>query len=204
MMDTAELIKKCSEKDSKAWNEFVRRYMGIVTRAVRYKLGNLGASYAKADVHDIVQEIFLVIWEKDRLSGIKSAESVRGWLAIVSINFTVHYCRKNIFKNGNRCIPLDSPCNEETGELTLRSIIPSSSDVLEELKANDLSQIINSEISKLAHKQQLALKLNIFDGMKQKEIAAIMNIPEGTVAILISRGKKYLRNALETLDIRRG
>ncbi len=39
--------------------------------------------------------------------------------------------------------------------------------------------------------------LQYFQGMKIKEIAAVMDIPEGSVKGYLSRAKKILRNAFE-------
>ena len=41
------------------------------------------------------------------------------------------------------------------------------------------------------------LRFNIYENKKQKDIAEIMNLPQGTVATLISRGKKHLKEKLK-------
>ena len=48
---------------------------------------------------------------------------------------------------------------------------------------------VEERIDTLKMKERIALKLNIYDGQTQKDIAAIMNIPANTVASLIRRAK---------------
>lgn len=198
-MTTDELVKKCKEKDTSAWDEFTRRYTHLVKRSVLYKLRKLGLSYSKDEALDIVQEVFLLIWEKDKLTLLKSPSSLKGWLAIVSINITSNYCRKYLFRSQRDILSLNAPRGPEPGSATLEDLL--SSDKLNTertLEANELKRVLNEELSRLPQKQELALKFNIYDGEKQSDIARIMNIPEGTVATLIKRGKDTLRERLKS------
>ena len=62
-----------------------------------------------------------------------------------------------------------------------------------------MKSVLKREISKLEYKEQLALKFNLYEGKKQKDIAKIMNLPKGTIASLISRAKHRLRENLKYL-----
>ena len=63
-MSTEDLIQRCVHRDGPAWDEFVRKYQGLVTRTVRYKLSRMAVRASRSEVADIVQEIFLYLWEK--------------------------------------------------------------------------------------------------------------------------------------------
>ncbi len=196
-MTTEELLQKCVKRDRFAWDEFARRYHGLVTKSVGHKLHKLGVRLSKTEVLDIVQEIFLVIWEKDRLSGVKDTSTLKGWLVIVSMNFASNYYKKNTTRAARNTLSLDEVSSSENPEITLGSMIPSSTfDTAKTLESNELRNILKTEISKLDCRQQLALKLNIYDGKTQKDIAEIMNLPTGTIATLITRAKKRLRERL--------
>ncbi|MEA3488921.1 MAG: RNA polymerase sigma factor [Candidatus Omnitrophota bacterium] len=201
-MTVKELLQKCVDRDRDAWDEFVRRYRSVVARSVQYKLKNMNASMKRGEYLDIVQEIFLLIWEKGRLSKVKNANCIRGWLAIVSMNVTSNYCRKQILESGGRLFSLDgNPLLEEQGAI-MRDVLPSGRlDTKKMLESGELKSAIDREIAKLGTKQRLALKFNIYDGKSQKDIAEIMNIPGGTVATLIKRAKERLRHRLR--DIRK-
>jgi RNA polymerase sigma-70 factor (ECF subfamily) len=199
-MEIRNLLQRCVQKDREAWNEFVRQYQGLVTRSVLYKLKKLNFPSRKQEYRDIVQEIFTSIWEKDKLSKLKNPNCLKGWLAIVSLNFTVNYCQRKVFKKAKRTFSLENELANESPGFTLSSILSSEKLRTEKMiEANELKSMINAEISKLVPKQQLALKLSIFDGKTQKDISSIMNVPGGTVATLISRAKKQLRARLEKI-----
>ena len=199
VMTAKELLRGCIDRDAAAWDEFVRRYGGLVTRSVRYKLNKLGRHLPKNETRDIVQEIFLSIWEKGKLSGVKNTVSLKSWLVIVSLNATSNYCRRHVFKAGGT-LSLDESPFPGSPDAKLGSMIPSPKfNTAKMLEENELKSILKKEISKLEYRKQLALKLNIYDGKKQKDVAQIMNIPEGTAATLISRAKSQLRRSLKDI-----
>lgn len=192
-----DLLRKCINKDREAWDEFTRLYRGLIRRSVRYKLSGMGLRLRKCEVEDIVQEVFLSLWEKDKLSGIRKPSSLKGWLAIVSINAAARYVKTNIFGKENKIKDL----NLET--ITEEAIAPSSP-LLASLnegsdstfESSELKRILEREISHLEERQKLALKFHIYDEKSYKDIARIMNLPLGTVATLIKRGKERLKTSL--------
>lgn len=52
-------------------------------------------------------------------------------------------------------------------------------------------------LGELRREERVAIVLNVLEGYTQAEIAVELNVPEGTVASWISRGKKRLRARLE-------
>ncbi|MFH1664624.1 MAG: sigma-70 family RNA polymerase sigma factor [Candidatus Omnitrophota bacterium] len=191
------LLKKCIEKDMNAWDDFVRLYHALVARSVRYKLYKMDMRLPRDEVMDIVQDIFLAIWEKDKLSCVTKPASLKGWLVIVSFNMTHNYCKRSLFKTDKTLFSLNDPISPSSPGLTLEDVLPSEKfNTLEAAEANELNEAVEKAISDLSSKHQLVLKFNIYDGQKQKDIARIMKIPEGTVAVILRRGKKHLREKL--------
>jgi len=150
--------------------------------------------------NDIVQDIFLGMWEKDRLREVRTVDTLRGWLAILSINATANHCAKKTFRESRKTFSLNARLRADEPSLTLETAIPSPQLNTERtLNANELGGIMEREISKLGHRYQLAIKLRLYHGKKIKAIAGIMNIPEGTAAILIKRAREHLMSRLEYL-----
>jgi RNA polymerase sigma-70 factor, ECF subfamily len=196
-MTDETLLKKCVERDAAAWDEFVHRYRSLVLKSVRYKLGAMNMRLSSVEAGDIVQDIFLMIWEDNKLSRVRSADSLRGWLAIISINYTSNHCTRKIFKHESLTFSLDAAVENDAAENTFisRLSMPRSS-IAETIEYNDLREIVDKELLNLSPKQRLALKLNLFDGQRHKEIAKIMRVPENTVTTLIRRGKERLTERL--------
>jgi RNA polymerase sigma-70 factor (ECF subfamily) len=196
-MTTEQLIKKCIERDCRAWDEFIRLYQGLVVKSVRYKLKKLNLNLPRSEFCDIVQEIFLYIWEKDKLSGVKDASCVEAWLAMVSVNRTFNYCKNKAFRRERNAISLDEELCPDNPGISLGSVLSSDKlSTMKSLESGEIREAVEREMSKLDHRQQLALKFNLYEGKTQKDIAEIMHVPENTVASLISRGKKRLKKGL--------
>ncbi len=197
MMITKELLEKCITKDVSAWNEFAHLSGNLVLKSVRYKLNKMGLKLPKSDIQDIVQDIFLSIWENNKLSKINDVKCLKGWLAIVSINMTLNYCRKNIFSRKYKTVSLDKQIFDEGSSVRYGDIIPSvKNDTAKTLQNKEFRKTLEKELSKFRPEQRLILKLNLYDGKTHKDIGKIMNIPEGTVAATISRVRKKIRKNL--------
>ncbi len=192
------MLNRCINKDRRAWDEFIRQYEGLVAKSVRYKLSKLRARVPRDQVVDIVQEIFLAIWEKNKLAGVKSPSTLKSWLAMVSLNFTTNYCELRSVRDTGGTLSLDANLFPENPGTTLGCLIPAEKlNTQKTLEANELRAMVDEEISKLDHRQQLVLKFNIFEEKTQKDISEIMDLPEGTVATLIRRGKQRLKDKLK-------
>jgi RNA polymerase sigma factor (sigma-70 family) len=199
-MTTEELIQRCISKNHDAWNEFVRRYRDLVARSVRYKLRKLSLGLPDTEFNDIVQEVFLHIWQKDKLSRIRDAACIRAWLAMVSVNITFNYCKSKAFRRERNAFSLDESIQKDEPGPTLGSLLHSDKlSTAKDLESNEIRMILEKEISELNPGQQLALKLNLYDGKKQKDIARIMGLSENTVASLIKRGKSRLKSRIEKI-----
>ncbi len=199
-MDTKELVEKCITGNRGAWDIFIHAHYRLVIRSVRYKSRKLGLSLSKEDVLDIVQEIFMTIWENNKLKSLRDSSDLENWLVIVSINFTSNYSQRKLAHIG-ATVPLGEDISEKSDDSAIRPFIPlSKQNIPDEFHMKELIKRLEGGIALLGHKQKLALKFNIYDGKKQKEIADIMDIPVKTVATLISRAKKRLREHLGQLS----
>lgn len=203
-MTDDDLLRKCVERDVSAWDRFVRQYHSLVLRSVRYKLKKMNTGFSDQDARDLTQDIFLMIWEDNRLSRVRTADSLRGWLAIISINHTSNYCARKLFKKERLTVSLDKVLDEgATNETLVSKLSMPGLSIAETIQYNDIREIVEKEISKLTPKQRLALRLNLFDGCRYREIARIMRVPENTVNTIIRRGKDRLVRRLEVMLDRR-
>ncbi|MFH1877487.1 MAG: RNA polymerase sigma factor [Candidatus Omnitrophota bacterium] len=192
MTDT-ELVQKCIAQDHLAWDIFIKQFKSTVLKCVRYKLKKMQIRLPRRDEEDIVQEIFISIWENSRLSAIQDISCLKSWLAILSLNYTVNYCRKQYIQNSSKTCSLDAVISN-TENLTFSDILPSpNQDTASMIRSNELLNTLDKEIAEMPVKKQLVLKLSFYDGLKQKDISSITRIPENSVASIIKRGKEKLR-----------
>ncbi|MBF0215521.1 MAG: sigma-70 family RNA polymerase sigma factor [Candidatus Omnitrophica bacterium] len=196
-METDELIRKCLEKDSGAWDEFVRKYQSLVHRSVNYKLRALNVRTGACEFKDIAQDIFLKIWESQKLRDIKDIKCLPSWLAIVSINFTANYCRTKRFGIINKAVSFDDEIDIKGSTVRLSSIIPDKQRNINSFIENkELLEIMKKEINSFSLKKQLVLKFHLYENKKHKEISRVMNLPRNTVTTMINRAKGQLSERL--------
>ncbi len=220
-MELRQLIEKCVSRDASAFDEFTRAYYSHVLKCVRYKLKQGSSRPSLHRAEDIAQEIFMTLWDSDRLANLRDPASIKGFLAVLSINFTIDMLRKRATREDSRTVSLDMPrtgyeqetrsviadvtqnCQPDRSGLNSRGRYPTDTSWADlQMKTHenrDMREIIEREMSSLSPKQSLALKLNLLEGLTQKDISQLLKIPENTVATLIRRGKSRLSERLKTL-----
>ncbi len=183
-MSTEELIERCIRKDGSAWDEFIRQYQSLVRKAVYYRLN----SVLRNDVDDIVQEVFLGIWKDNKLSKLRDASRLKGWLFIVTINLTSSYGRLPCKRLKMTRSIHERPSYDKS--VTFEdAIISRQPDPGRSAEIKETISCVEEGIDNLKTKERTALELNVYDGQTQKEISKIMNIPTNTAASLIRRAK---------------
>lgn len=134
----------------------------------------------EAAAEDIVQEVFLSIWQKR--STLPLMDSVIAYLRRSVRNRSLNYLRDQ------KRIPSGD------GEMPIMS---SSSDVASApLELEELQQKIKKAIDSLPERCRLVYVLSRFEDLSHKEIGEKMNISPKTVENQMSRAYKYLRAIL--------
>ena len=60
-----ELLDRCLQKETGAWNDFVDRYMGLIYHVIHHVSHARSVVLSAADIEDIAAEIFLAIVDDD-------------------------------------------------------------------------------------------------------------------------------------------
>lgn len=130
-------------------------------------------SGSEADAEDLTQQVFLVAQEK--LSQVREADAVRGWL------FTV---LRNCYLKGRRrrlALPL--------AELDVDQL---PQEAPEKIDTHELQAAIDS----LADEFKLVVLMFYFEHCSYREIAERLELPLGTVMSRLARAKQHLRSRL--------
>lgn len=193
MLTLKELVNRCVNKDKSAWSEFVPRFRPVVEKSVRARLARHNFPHTTEDIKDITQGIFLDIWEKNKLALVKDEDKITGWLAIVSQNTAIDYIRSQAKFNRQRSV-----CADEDGGLNdILNILPSETNLYQELAKEDLTETVDKLIEVLKPREKLILKLNIQHNQTHKEIAFFLNIPINTVSSILRRTMISLKEDLK-------
>jgi RNA polymerase sigma-70 factor (ECF subfamily) len=170
-----------------AFSEIVHKYEAPIRRYVK----RLGCK-DNDDMDDILQQIFIKVFVN--LNDYDQDLKFSSWLYRIAHNETISFFRK---KNVRPNVLMNEADTEEFFEN-----LADDTDIAEFANKRHDAEIIQETLSFISQKYKEVLVLRFLEEKSYTEISDILKIPEGTVATLINRGKKELKNKLEDKNIK--
>ncbi len=195
-----ELLRGCINKDKRSWNVFVERYSKLVYWAIRDRLKRCGYDFSEEDINDIHQDVFVALWEGEKLKQLRDPERVAGWISMVAGNTAVDHFRsaKRAMPAGSVSIHEEIFSDGEGGSGTLEDLLPAGTESPDrQAQLNEALALLEAAMGSLKPREMMVVKLNLLHGMKHIEIAEAVKMPVNTVSTIIARVKKYLKEKLE-------
>ncbi len=179
----SSLVSRCLRGDEAAWEELVR----VHTRKVYglcYRFTGSGS-----EAQDLTQEVFLRVFRT--IKTFRSTEGSFGtWLARVTRNLLIDHYRRTRQERVTDSIEEQLPMIEDAGAAT-RSSRPDHA-----VAGREASEILQATLQKLSPDLREAVILRDLQEMEYREIAEVLQIPEGTVKSRINRGRAELARLL--------
>jgi len=176
------LVARCLEGNEAAWEQLVRQYTRRVY-GLCYRFTNSGQ-----EAQDLTQEVFLRIFRT--LKTFHSSEgSFATWLARVTRNLLIDHYRRTRQDRATDSIEEQLPILEEEGASA--SARPDQA-----VAGREASEILQAQLQKLSPDLREAVILRDLQEMEYREIAEVLQIPEGTVKSRINRGRAELARLL--------
>lgn len=172
-----QLIKEIECGNETAFNLLYERYS---TKLFRYFFRLLGNDSTKAE--DFLQELFIKVLNNAHT--FSATQKASTWLYTIATNMC-----KNEWRNTE---------NRQRLMRQFEAWEHQSKNVLDKLESNNLSKILDKLMSQLEAEERLVLQLRFQQELSIKEIAAIMNIPEGTVKSKLFYLLKRIAKQLKT------
>jgi RNA polymerase sigma-70 factor (ECF subfamily) len=135
---------------------------------------------------EVFQEVFLNVLES--LPRFEGRSKLSTWIASVAI----HTCYKFIHRAGRRERAASFGDWLEGGS---EPSVPSG--LQEDLERTDVRRRLERHLGELAPKHALPITLFYLEGMSYQEIAAILEVPLGTLKCRLFRGLRELRKRIE-------
>ncbi|MGE4587047.1 MAG: RNA polymerase sigma-70 factor [Mangrovibacterium sp.] len=172
-----ELLILLKKGDIKAFDAIYHRYS--------YRLFRFALKYLReeADAEEIVQEVFVKIWEKRKF--IDTAYSFNSFLFTIAYNSTISLVRKKIREK------------EHLLRMSIRQPAECSVDIIDELNYRELSSQIQSLLNELSPRQREIYKLSREKGLTLEEIASQLNLSVHTVKNHLVLALSFLRSHLD-------
>ena len=166
--------------DKQAFSAVVERYQAPLRRYI----SRLGCTDPH-DIRDVLQEVFIKCYTN--LNDYDPTLKFSSWLYRIAHNETVGLFRKKRV----RPTPVVS-----ADDLIIFEQLPDGQHFLEDLMKIQDGKEIRGALAVLQEKYREPLMLRFFEEKSYTEISDILEIPEGTVATYINRGKTELKGIL--------
>jgi len=178
----SSLVSRCLRGDESAWEDMVRIHTRRVY-ALCYRFTNSGQ-----EAQDLTQEVFLRVYRT--LKSFRSTEgSFSTWITRVTRNLLIDNYRRTRQDRVTDSIEEQLPMLEETGAAA-------SSQPEKAVAGREASEILQATLQRLSPDLREAVILRDLQEMEYREIAGLLNIPEGTVKSRINRGRAELARLL--------
>jgi RNA polymerase sigma-70 factor (ECF subfamily) len=174
-----ELMPWIGRKDPEAFEVFYDRHGGAAFSLAYRILGERGAA------EDCIQEAFISIWR----SGGKfdsARGSVRSWTLSIVRNRAIDVLRSKANKAPKMTFDDDEIIESR----------PSEELTDEEAMRHETATEVRGALSQLPDEQSKVIQLAYFGGFSQSEIAAMLNVPLGTVKGRMRLGLEKIRGEL--------
>lgn len=177
-MINENIILRAQRGDTRAFQQIVEEYHGLLWRTVRILLRN------PAQTEDILQEAWIDVWKG--LPSLQNHLTLRSWLLTVASN----RCRMALRRAALATVSLES----EPDVLLLPSDIE---DALEKMTRLETAENLRCALARLSLEQRRILELRYFAELELNEIALITALPLGTVKSRQHRALQSLRIMLQ-------
>ncbi len=177
-----KLIERCLAGEDAAWEDLVKVHTRRVY-SVCYRF--TGADH---EAQDLTQEVFLRVFRS--LKSFRSGEgSFTVWLTRLARNLLIDHYRRTRLERATDSIEEQLPM--------LESKTTSSTRTDHMVVGREAGELIQAALQKLSPELRETVILRDLEELEYREIADVLNVPEGTVKSRLNRGRAELARLLK-------
>jgi RNA polymerase sigma-70 factor, ECF subfamily len=181
-----DLVKRCQDGDSGAFDELVTRYRTRVFGMIYNMV------HSEPDAWDLAQDSFVKAWKS--IKRFRGQSSFYTWIYRIVMNVTIDWLRKKQIKAGGA---------EFDDSIQLKEVDPASKTMpkadatpSEQLEQREIRSEIDKAIAQLSPEHRAVILMKEIDGMQYHEIAEALGCSIGTVMSRLFYARKKLQNLL--------
>ena len=187
-MDTEDvedqiLVERSLQGEQQAFGQLIGRYQKSIYNLAYRMTGR------REDAENLTQETFLHAYAK--LETFQVGRRFSPWLFRIASNLCINW--KN--RQERRELSLDSFSKDRKDQLLSSDI---SADPLLQIEQNQLQALLQQEILALPTRYRLVFTLRYLEVHSCREIAEILDMPEGTVKTHLFRARRILKEKLKS------
>ncbi len=176
-----ELVQRCLSGDEHAWEDLVkihtRRVYGICYRFTG----------RDSEAQDLTQEVFMRVFRS--VGSFRAGEgSFTVWLSRVTRNLLIDHYRRTRMDRATDSIEDQLPMLEQRGAVEGRT------DAM--LAGREAGELLQGALARLSPELRETVILRDIEELEYREIAQVLNVPEGTVKSRLNRGRAELARIL--------
>lgn len=180
----AGLLEQCRAGDAQAFARLVSLYQGMVFSLGARLLGD------PEEARDLAQDVFLQVYRT--LPRFRGQSSLKTWIYRIVVNQAHNRQRFWRRRRRDRSLPLEELQPAETAQL----VVSEGGSPYETLKRRERQARVQLALLQLSFEHRAVLLLREMEEMSCEEIAAALELPEGTVKSRLARARDALRERL--------
>jgi RNA polymerase sigma-70 factor, ECF subfamily len=183
----SQLVDRCLSGQDAAWEELVKLHTRRVY-SICYRFTN-----SDSEAQDLSQDVFLRVFKN--LKSFRSGEGLFVvWLTRLTRNLLIDHYRRTRLERATESIEEQGKVLEETTATLART------DGM--LAGREASEILQAALQKLSPDLRETVILRDLEELEYREIAQVLNVPEGTVKSRLNRGRAELARMLRRQKVR--
>ena len=183
----AQLVERCLTGQDTAWEDLVKLHTRRVY-SICYRFTS-----SDAEAQDLTQDVFLRVFKN--LKSFRAGEGLFVvWLTRLTRNLLIDHYRRTRMERATESIEDQVKVLEETTAMLART------DGM--LAGREASEVLQAGLQKLSPELRETVILRDLEELEYREIAQVLNVPEGTVKSRLNRGRAELALVLRRHKVR--
>lgn len=176
------LLNRCIEGAPGAWEDFVDRFIALITHVVTSTAELRLGSFSEQTRDDIVAEVFLKLVDKDFavLRRFRGQSSLGTYLVVVVRRIAVRRLAK-LSRNAATSLTTEPTDAEGNGEMTVEN-----------------NEEVQSLLSQMPAEEATAIRMYHLEDRSYRDIGMQIGIPENSVGPLLFKARTRLRSMRES------
>jgi RNA polymerase sigma-70 factor, ECF subfamily len=183
------LVRRCVSGDAAAWQEIVQQYHRRIYN-ICYRF-----SGSTEDASDLTQEVFIKMY-RTLSTYDTSRASFMTWVTTVTRNLLVDHFRKGKYDRVTDSLDA-APASQEDGLTLAEQLQDKAAGPESQMRSQETQKLVHEALRRLSPELREAVILRDLQDLDYKDIAKVLNVPEGTVKSRINRGRTELARLLQ-------
>jgi len=191
-IDEIAILANARAGDIRAMEHLIIKYQGRIYNTILKICAN------KDDAAELTQDTFVKAIEK--IGEFQGKSTFYTWIFRIAVNHTLNYCKRK-FKLGFDSLDAPYGGESEQGRKLLKEFLAdtTSPDPVVLAQNKEIYKFVFRAMMKLNNDQRAVVVLCDIEGMNYAQIADVLEVELGTVKSRLARGRRNLKEILDTV-----